>query len=209
MWGLFPLYWPLLEPAGAVEILAHRICWSLVTMVVLTLALRRTPHLRAILRDRRVFVLLAVASVVIGFNWGGFIYGVNNDRVVEVSLGYFINPLVTVLLGVLVLGERLRPVQWAAIGIAGAGGARPDRRLRPPAVDRVAAGRLVRHLRAGQEEGRRRCGREPDLRDARCSRRSRWATSSGSRPPGARLRLPRRRARPAARPRPAWSPRSR
>ena len=119
MWGLFPLYWPLLEPAGAVEILAHRVCWSLVTMVVLTIVLRRTAQLRAILRDRRVVVLLAVASVVIGFNWGGFIYGVNSGRVVEVSLGYFINPLVTVLLGVLVLGERLRTLQWYAIGIAG------------------------------------------------------------------------------------------
>ena len=118
MWGLFPLYWRLLEPAGAVEILAHRIVWSLVTMLVLTLALRRLPALRAIVHDRRVLGLLLLASVVISFNWGGFIYGVNNDRVVEVSLGYFINPLVTVLLGVLVLGERLRPRQWVAIGIA-------------------------------------------------------------------------------------------
>jgi chloramphenicol-sensitive protein RarD len=118
MWGLFPLYWRLLEPAGAVEILAHRVVWSLVTMVVLVVALRRTPYLRAILRDRRVVVLLVLAAVVIGFNWGGFIYGVNQGRVVEVSLGYFINPLVTVLLGVLVLGERLRPLQWGAIGVA-------------------------------------------------------------------------------------------
>ncbi len=119
MWGLFPLYWTLLEPAGALEILAHRVCWSLVTMVALTLLLRRTPQLRALLRDRRVVLLLTAAAVVIAFNWGGFIYGVNAGRVVEVSLGYFINPLVTVLLGVLVLGERLRPVQWAAIGLAG------------------------------------------------------------------------------------------
>ena len=119
LWGLFPLYWPFLQPAGALEILAHRVVWSLVTMVILTVALRRTSYLRAIVRDRRVVVLLAVASVVIAFNWGGFIYGVNHDRVVEVSLGYFINPLVTVLLGVFVLGERLRPLQWAAIGIAG------------------------------------------------------------------------------------------
>ena len=66
----------------------------------------------------RLLVLLTVASVVIGFNWGGFIWGVNNGRVVEVSLGYFINPLVTVLLGVFVLGERLRPLQWLAMGIA-------------------------------------------------------------------------------------------
>jgi chloramphenicol-sensitive protein RarD len=119
MWGLFPLYWRLLEPAGAVEILAHRVAWSAVTMIALTVLLRRTTQLRAITRDRRVLLLLTAASVVIAFNWGGFIYGVNSGRVVEVSLGYFINPLVTVLLGVLVLGERLRPWQWGAIGIAG------------------------------------------------------------------------------------------
>src|SRR6478752_10641533 len=68
MWGLFPLYWRILEPAGAVEILAHRVVWSLVTMVVLTIALRRVPQLRAITRDRRVVVLLVIASIVIGFN---------------------------------------------------------------------------------------------------------------------------------------------
>jgi len=119
MWGLFPLYWPLLEPAGAVEILAHRISWSVLTMVALVFLLRRTAQLRAIFRDRRLLLILGAASVVIGLNWGGFIWGVNNDRVVEVSLGYFINPLVTVLLGVVVLGERLRWPQWAAIGIAG------------------------------------------------------------------------------------------
>ena len=119
MWGLFPVYWTLLEPAGAVEILAHRVCWSLLVMVALTVALRRTAQLRGILRSPRLLGLLTLASVVIGLNWGGFIWGVNNDRVVEVSLGYFINPLVTVLLGVFVLGERLRPLQWTAIGIAG------------------------------------------------------------------------------------------
>lgn len=118
MWGLFPLYWPLLEPAGALEILAHRVCWSLLTMLALTVLLRRTAQLRAIVGEPRLLVLLTVASVVIGINWGGFIWGVNNERVLEVSLGYFINPLVTVLLGVVVLGERLRPWQWAAIGLA-------------------------------------------------------------------------------------------
>jgi len=118
MWGVFPLYWTLLEPAGAVEILAHRVAWSLVVMVGLTFALRRTSQLKAILHSRRLLTLLTVASVVIGLNWGGFIWGVNHHRVVEVSLGYFINPLVTVVLGVVVLGERLRPLQWTAIGIA-------------------------------------------------------------------------------------------
>ncbi|WP_231916834.1 EamA family transporter RarD [Nocardioides scoriae] len=118
MWGLFPLYWPLLQPAGAVEILAHRVCWSLLTMVALTLLLRRTPQLRTLVRDRRVVLLLTAAAVVIAFNWGGFIYGVNAGRVVEVSLGYFVNPLVTVILGVVVLGERLRPAQWGAVALA-------------------------------------------------------------------------------------------
>jgi chloramphenicol-sensitive protein RarD len=118
LWGLFPLYWPLLEPAGAVEILAHRVAWSVVTMLVVAAASRRLPHLRALFGRRRARNLLLVAAVVIAVNWGTYIYGVNNHRVVETSLGYFINPLVTVLMGVLILRERLRPWQWAAITIA-------------------------------------------------------------------------------------------
>jgi len=118
LWGAFPLYWPILEPAGAIEILAHRILWSAITMVVLILALRRGPHLRALLADRRVVGLLGLAAAVITVNWATYIWGVNNGRVVETSLGYFINPLVTVLMGVLILGERLRPVQWVAMGVA-------------------------------------------------------------------------------------------
>ncbi|GAA4700672.1 EamA family transporter RarD [Nocardioides conyzicola] len=118
MWGLFPLYWGLLEPAGAFEILAHRVLWSCVTMSVLLLLLRRGPQLLAIWRDRRVRLLLTVAAVVVSVNWATYIWGVNHDRVVETSLGYFINPLVTVLMGVVILKERLRPLQWWAMGIA-------------------------------------------------------------------------------------------
>lgn len=117
LWGAFPLYWPLLEPGGAVEILAHRIVWSLVTMSLLITALRRRAALRRALRTRRTTLLLLVAAVTITFNWGTYIYGVNTGRVVETSLGYFINPLVTVLMGVLILGERLRPLQWGALAI--------------------------------------------------------------------------------------------
>lgn len=117
LWGAFPLYFPLLEPGSPWEILAHRIVWSCVTMALLLLLLRRTAQFRAILRDRRVMLLLTVAAIVITANWGGFILGTTTGRVVEVSLGYFINPLVTVLLGVLVMGERLRPPQWVALGI--------------------------------------------------------------------------------------------
>ena len=118
MWGAFPLYWPLLEPAGATEILAHRVLWSTLTMGVLVLLVRRTAHLREVLRDRRVRLLLTIAAAVISVNWVTYIWGVTNDRVVETSLGYFINPLVTVLMGVLILHEQLRPLQWMALGLA-------------------------------------------------------------------------------------------
>lgn len=118
LWGTFPLYWTLLEPGGAIEILAHRIVWSVLTMVMILVLARRVGHVRALLRDRRRLLLICCAAVVITVNWGGYIWGVNNGRVVETSLGYFINPLVTVLMGVLVLGERLRRLQWVAMTIA-------------------------------------------------------------------------------------------
>src|SRR3954447_21194943 len=119
MWGAFPLYWPLLEPAGAFEILAHRIVWSLGTMGVLVVALGRTAAFGRVVADRRVAGLLTLAAGVITINWATYIWGVNNGHVVETSLGYFINPLVTVLMGVFILGERLRPWQWAALSVAG------------------------------------------------------------------------------------------
>jgi chloramphenicol-sensitive protein RarD len=119
LWGGFPLYWPLLEPAGSVELLAHRILWSVVTLGVLVLVLRRSGQFRALFGDRRVVLLLTLAAAVITVNWGTYIYGVTNDRVVETSLGYFINPLVTVLMGVLLLSERLTRPQWVAIGVGG------------------------------------------------------------------------------------------
>ena len=119
LWGLFPLYWPLLEPTGSLEVLAHRVLWSLLFVALLLAALRRGPAVRAALRDRHQVLRLAVAAVTVAINWGAYIYGVTSGQVVETSLGYFVNPLVTVLLGVFVLGERLRPVQWAALGLAG------------------------------------------------------------------------------------------
>lgn len=118
LWGTFPLYWTLLEPGGAVEILAHRIIWSLGTMLLILVLWRRVPQLKALLRDRRRALIISAAAAVITVNWGAYIWGVNNGRVVETSLGYFINPLVTVLMGVLILGERLRRLQWVAMGIA-------------------------------------------------------------------------------------------
>jgi chloramphenicol-sensitive protein RarD len=118
LWGLFPLYFPLLEPAGAVEILAHRVAWSVATMLLIVVLSRRLPQFRALFRRHRARNLLTLAAVVIAVNWGTYIWGVNNHRVVETSLGYFINPLVTVLMGVVILRERLRAWQWVALAIA-------------------------------------------------------------------------------------------
>ena len=119
LWGVFPLYWTLMAPADAFEQLGHRVAWSAVFMVALVVALRRRESLRRVVASRRNLRLLVIAAVTISINWGLFIWAVNNGHVVETSLGYFINPLVTVLAGVLVLHERLRPLQWVAVGLAG------------------------------------------------------------------------------------------
>ncbi len=117
LWGVFPLYFRLLEPAGSVEIVAHRIAWSLVFVLLILGVQRNWGWVRELAADRRSLAILFGAAILIAFNWCLYIYGVNSDQVVEASLGYFINPIVTVLLGVLVLGERLRRTQWVAIGL--------------------------------------------------------------------------------------------
>ncbi|WP_037885982.1 EamA family transporter RarD [Streptomyces sp. NRRL S-646] len=116
MWGLVPLFWPLLKPAGALEILAHRMAWSLVFVGAALVVMRRWAWAGRLLRQPRRLGLVAVAAAVITVNWGVYIWSVNSGHVVEASLGYFINPLVTIAMGVLLLKERLRPVQWVAVG---------------------------------------------------------------------------------------------
>ncbi|GAA3392233.1 EamA family transporter RarD [Cryptosporangium minutisporangium] len=117
-WGAFPLYFKLLKPAGALEILAHRIVWSLVTVGVLILVLRRWRWFRT--AGPRTLGLLTIGAVLIAVNWYTYIYGVNSDHVVETALGYFINPLISVLFGVVLLSERLRRTQWIALAIGAA-----------------------------------------------------------------------------------------
>lgn len=123
-WGLFPLYWVLLAPAGAVEVLAHRIVWTLVVVVLLLWLIARhrdRPVLPAsLLRDRRRVAMLALAATLLSANWGTYIWAVTHGHVVETSLGYFVNPLVSVLAGVLVLGERLPRARWVAVGLGAA-----------------------------------------------------------------------------------------
>ncbi|MET8153091.1 EamA family transporter RarD [Actinoplanes sp. NPDC049668] len=117
LWGFFPIYFKLLAPSPPLEILAHRVIWSVLFVSLVLLAMRNWRFLSRILRDRRLLGGITLAAVLIGANWATYIYGVNSSRVVETALGYFITPLVVVLLGVTVQNERLRGWQWAAVGI--------------------------------------------------------------------------------------------
>ncbi|PJE95521.1 EamA family transporter RarD [Streptomyces carminius] len=117
MWGLLPLYWHVLEPAGALEVLAHRMAWSLPTALVILVLLRRWSWVGPLLREPRRLALVVLAATLISVNWGLFIWAVTVDKVLEASLGYFINPLISIAFGVLLLRERLRPAQWGAVGI--------------------------------------------------------------------------------------------
>lgn len=121
LWGLVPLYWHLLKAVPALQIIAHRIVWSALLVVGWLLLSSRLRWWRDIARQPRALATLAVTSLAIAFNWGLYIWAINAGHVIETSLGYFINPLVSVLLGVLVLKERLRALQWLAVALAGAG----------------------------------------------------------------------------------------
>lgn len=118
IWGFFPIFMHWLEPAGALEIVAWRSISSLVVCLVIAAFVRAWTRLGAVARDRRVMWRLAAASALIAVNWGAMVYGVLIGQVASTSLGYYINPLLTVALGVIILKERLRPLQWIAIGIA-------------------------------------------------------------------------------------------
>jgi chloramphenicol-sensitive protein RarD len=116
MWGLFPAFFPLLKPAGAVEVLAHRIIWSFVLMVVVVVAVRRLGDLKAI--SGKTWLLLTAAAALISVNWVIYVYAVNNGHVVDAALGYFINPLVSIALGLLLFREKLNRWQLGALVIA-------------------------------------------------------------------------------------------
>jgi chloramphenicol-sensitive protein RarD len=117
LWGLLPLYFFVLQPASAVEIVANRVVWSLLFCTLLITVTRTWRVLGAAFRNRSVLLTLAIAAGLIAVNWLTYTYGVTTGQAVEASLGYFINPLVSVLLGVFVLKESLRPLQWAAVVI--------------------------------------------------------------------------------------------
>lgn len=121
LWGVFPLYWVLVDQVPALQIVAHRVIWCALFVVGWLLLSSGTGWLRTALSQPKVMRMLLASSVLISINWGIYIWAVTHGRVVEASLGYFINPLVSISLGVLILGERLNRWQWGAVALAAAG----------------------------------------------------------------------------------------
>lgn len=120
-WGISPFYFIMLKHVPPATILGHRIVWSIVVLAMVIGLARQWPSVLAIVRDRRLLAWLALSTVLVATNWLVFIYSIATERLIESSLGYFINPLVTVVLGMIFLGERLRGLQWIAAGTATAG----------------------------------------------------------------------------------------
>ncbi|CAN2223426.1 RarD Predicted permeases [Candidatus Nanopelagicaceae bacterium] len=121
LWGLFPLYWPLLQPANPLEIVSHRAVWTLVFCLIV-LALSKQLHSTiAIVKKPRIMAGLFLTTILVSINWLTYIWATNNGHVVEAALGYYINPLIIIAFGVLLLREKMRPLQWLAVGIAAVG----------------------------------------------------------------------------------------
>lgn len=121
LWGLFPLYWKTLQHVPALEILSHRMAWSLLFVLVLLVVRRQWGWLKTAVSQPKTLLLFTASAILLSLNWFVYIWGVNAGHIVETSLGYFINPLMSVLMGVFFLGEKLRRGQWAAIGLAAVG----------------------------------------------------------------------------------------
>ncbi|WP_075183427.1 EamA family transporter RarD [Pantoea sp. 1.19] len=121
IWGIAPAYFKLLQSVPPDEIMTHRVIWSFFFMLLLISLSRHWPAVQQILKQPRKVLLLACSGIVIASNWLLFIWAVNNQHILEASLGYFINPLLNVLVGMLFLGERFRPLQWLAVALAACG----------------------------------------------------------------------------------------
>lgn len=121
VWGLFPMYFKALQSVPPLQILMHRVVWSLLFLAIVLTARQHWSWLGRALRDRKILGGFALSALLLSLNWFVYIWAVNQGRVVDASLGYFITPLVNVMLGFVLLGERLRPIQWSAVGLAAAG----------------------------------------------------------------------------------------
>src|SRR5512139_2625853 len=121
LWGFFPIYWKMLHQVPALQVIGNRIVWSFLLLAGVMFFTRQWTDFRAASASSRIIGIYSIAAVLLTINWLVYVWGVNSGFIVETSLGYFINPLVSVLLGVIFLHERLRPTQWAAVAIAAAG----------------------------------------------------------------------------------------
>ncbi|CAB4331212.1 unannotated protein [freshwater metagenome] len=118
LWGLFPLYWPLLQPANPLEIVSHRAVWTMVFCIVVLALTHALKSTLATFKRPKVAIKLLTTTILISINWLVYIWATNNNHVVEASLGYYINPLIIIAFGVILLKEKMRPLQWAAVSIA-------------------------------------------------------------------------------------------
>lgn len=121
LWGVVPAFWKLVDHVDAVELLAHRAVWGLITFAAIIAIAKQLPALRRAAREPRTLAQMALSGGLLAVNWGVFVYAVASNHLLDASLGYFINPLVSIALGTLVLGERLRRLQWVAIVLAASG----------------------------------------------------------------------------------------
>jgi chloramphenicol-sensitive protein RarD len=121
LWGIAPLYFKQLDFVPAMEILLHRIVWSFLLLAIILTVMQQWPKVQAVLRQPKLMAAMLGTALLLAGNWGLFIWAVNNGHMLDASLGYYINPLLNVLLGMLFLGERLRKLQWAAVALAAIG----------------------------------------------------------------------------------------
>ena len=121
LWGVFPLYWPLLEPASALEIVSHRAVWTMVFCFIILALTKSLRAARETMKHPKVVATLLLTSILVSINWLVYIWATNNGHVVEASLGYYINPLIMIGFGTIILKEKMRVLQWCAVGIAALG----------------------------------------------------------------------------------------
>jgi chloramphenicol-sensitive protein RarD len=118
LWGAVPVYWKLMVEISPIEILAHRVVWGMLALLAIVQIAHAWPSVRAAVADRRTLAMMALSGSLLLVNWGTYIFAVTSGRIIEASLGYFINPLVSVGFGTVILHERLRRLQWLAIALA-------------------------------------------------------------------------------------------
>jgi chloramphenicol-sensitive protein RarD len=121
LWGFFPIYWKVLHVVPALQVIGHRIGWSFAVLLIYIIATRQWQEFRSLAFNPKTIAIYAIAGILLSINWLVYVWGVNAGFIVETSLGYFINPLLSVLMGVIFLREHLRPVQWVPVGIAAIG----------------------------------------------------------------------------------------